>query len=217
MFWKGGRLREVVAREGWTVKKSLLFQTRPQGNVQGGTWTPGRPDCKSNELNNSWLGHAKSLPCCTASFGKTLIKKKPISSGLFSCLFWLFNITIELYTGKLGFWVLLRSKSKITLRAETTVQSPKMAVSNLCSQVSQRYSFKKITWKTHVFWSQVIHWTIISLFTYYFWILICNIFCEHIFSLEALSPSLPKAPIKKLRVRPTASIIKKFQFAQKWF
>ena len=31
--WKGGRLREVVAREGWTVKRSLLFQTKPQGNV----------------------------------------------------------------------------------------------------------------------------------------------------------------------------------------
>lgn len=135
-------------------------------------------------------------------------------SGLCFSLFWLFEIIVELYTEKLGCWVLLRSKSKITLRA---VHSPKMVVSNLCSQVSQRYRFKKITWTTHVFWSQVIHWSIISLFTYYFWILICNTFCEHIFSLEALSPSLPKDPNKKLRVRPTASLIKKFQFAQKWF
>ena len=141
-------------------------------------------------------------------------KKKAISSGLCLSLFWLFEIIVELYTEKLGCSVLLGSKSKITLRA---VHYPKMAVSNLCSQVSQRYSFKKITWTTHVFWSQVIHWSIISLFTYYFWILICNIFCEHIFSLEALSPSLPKVPIKKLRVRPIASLIKKFQFAQKWF
>lgn len=82
-----------------------------------------------------------------------------------------------------------------------------MAVSNLCSQVSQRNSFKKITWTTHVFWSQVIHWSIISLFTYYFWILICNIFCEHIFSLEALSTSLPKAapPTPKKKTESTSN------------
>ena len=124
--------------EGMSTLKTGM--TKVAGNFCShiGTVSQAVPAAKSHVHRRHMRTRLKCLPCCTASSGKPLIKKKPISSSLCLSLFWLFHIIIELYMEEFGCWVLLRSKSKITLRAETTVHSPQTAVSNLCSQVTVR-------------------------------------------------------------------------------